>query len=89
LRDGQISGRRRYLPKDAAYGDTQYGFGLLLPPPAKGHRSILHCGAINGFAGYLETYVDLGLTVAVLCNADMSPQLPIRPVRRLVANEFL
>ncbi|MGH6875888.1 MAG: serine hydrolase domain-containing protein [Rhizomicrobium sp.] len=89
LRDGQLSGTHRFLPTDAAYGDTQYGFGLLLPPPTKGERSILHYGAINGFAACLETYVDLGLTLAVLCNADMNPQLPIRPIRRLVIDQLL
>ncbi len=71
LRDGRPGGAHRFSPADAAYGDTQYGFGLLLPPRTKGHSSILHYGAINGFASCLETYTDLELTVAVLCNADM------------------
>jgi CubicO group peptidase (beta-lactamase class C family) len=89
LRDGQLSGAHRFSPTDTAYGDTQYGLGLLIPPPAKGHRSILHYGAIDGFAGYIETYVELGLTVTVLCNADMNPQLPIRPIRHLVIDQLL
>lgn len=89
LRDGRLSGAHRFSPGDANYGETQYGFGLLLPPPVKGHSSVLHYGAINGFAACLETYSDLGLTLAVLCNADMNPELPIRALRHVVIDHLL
>jgi CubicO group peptidase (beta-lactamase class C family) len=89
LRSGQPSGMHRYSPKDAAYGDVQYGFGLLIPPPFKGHRSVLHYGAINGFASCLETYIDIGLTLAVLCNADVNSNLPIRRIRHIVIDQLL
>jgi len=88
LRDGRLSGANRYSPDDASYGDTQYGLGLLLPPPTRQGRSILHYGYVNGFSACLETLVDLKVTTAVLCNADVGPNLPFRGVRRAVAESF-
>lgn len=84
LRDGQPSGSRRFSPEDASYGDTQYGMGLLLPPPGKTGRTALHYGYINGFSALLESHLDLGLTTAVLCNADPGPALPFRGIRDAV-----
>lgn len=89
LRDGRLASENRFSPQDASYGPTQYGFGLLIPPPTKGHRSVMHYGFINGFAALLETYVDLKLTLAVLCNADVNPALPIRSIRRIVIDQLL
>ena len=89
LRDGRLSGAHRFSPQDAVYGDTQYGFGLLLPPPVKGQRSVLHYGAIDGFGACLETYPDRAMTLAVLCNADMNPVLPIRALRHVVIDQLL
>ena len=89
LRDGSLSGSRRFSANDAAMGDTQYGMGLLLPPSFQNHRSILHYGAIEGFAACLETYVDLKLTLAILCNGDNNPDLPFRAVRKIVQKQIL
>lgn len=85
LRDGRISGANRFSAEDAVYGEVQYGLGLLLSPPGEAPRTISHYGYINGFSAYLETYVDLGLSTAILCNADVGPAMPFRAVRRIVA----
>ncbi len=89
LRDGRVSGSRRFAPEDAHYGETQYAMGLLITPPSAGYRSVLHYGAINGFAACMETYTDLGLTVVVLCNGDIGPAAPFRAVRRAVTTHVL
>ncbi len=89
LRDGRLSGSHRFSPDDAAYGDVQYALGLLVAPPIHGHRSALHYGAIDGFAACLETYVDVGLTCAVLCNGDIGPAAPFKAVRRVLAERVL
>jgi len=90
LRDGRPSSSHRFSPNDdRSYGDVQYGMGLLLPPPEHGHRSVAHYGFINGFAACLETWLDVGLTTAILCNADMGPAMPFRDLRRLVRETLL
>ena len=90
LRDGRLSGSHRFSPDDdRSYGDVQYGMGLLLPPLYNGRRSAMHYGFINGFAACLETWLDDGLTVAILCNADMGPAMPFRDLRRLVRERLL
>lgn len=90
LRDGRASSSHRYSAADNAnYGDTQYGMGLLLPPPSAGHRSVIHYGFINGFAAFLETFIDVGLTTAILCNGDVGPDLPFRSLRGIVAKKLL
>lgn len=89
LRDGRLSGANRFSPQDASYGEIQYACGLLVSPPSDPPRTIIHYGAIDGFAAVLETYVDLGLTVAILCNGDVGPALPFRSVRRLVKSELV
>lgn len=89
LRDGRVSGSRRFAPEDAHYGDTQYAMGLLVTPPSAGYRSVLHYGAIYGFAAFMETYTDFGLTLVVLCNGDIGPAMPFRAVRRAVAAHVL
>jgi D-alanyl-D-alanine carboxypeptidase len=89
LRDGRLSGANRFSPQDASYGEVQYACGLLVSPPSDPQRTIIHYGAIDGFAAVLETYVDLGLTVAILCNGDMGPDLPFRSVRRLIKSELV
>jgi len=89
LRDGSLSGSKRFSPGDAVMGDTQYGMGLLLPPPVESHRSILHYGVIEGFVSCLETYVDMDLTLAVLCNADNGPGLPFRGIRKIAREQVV
>ena len=89
LRDGRLSGSHRFRPEDASYGDVQYGMGFLVPPPNQGHPSVLHYGFINGFSACLETFLDVGLTTAILCNADAGPDLPFRAIRRRVAHQVL
>lgn len=90
LRDGRPSSSHRFSPADdRSYGDVQYGMGLLLPPPDHGRRSVMHYGFINGFAACLESWLDVGLTTAILCNADMGPAMPFRDLRRLVREKLL
>lgn len=84
LRDGRVSGANRFSPNDASYGDVQYGMGLLLPPAEARGRSALHYGYINGFSACLETWIDHGITMAVLCNGDVGPHLPFRAVRAAI-----
>ena len=88
LRDGRLSGANRFSPKDSNYGDVQYACGLLVSSGSNG-RVISHNGFINGFSSVLESYVDRGVTFAVLCNADVNPGLPFRTVRRAVGERLL
>jgi CubicO group peptidase (beta-lactamase class C family) len=81
LRNGKVSGSRRFLAEDAHYGDTQYAMGLLVSPTGK---RLFHFGFIPGFSSYLDTDVETGLTLAVLCSTDMGPNSPITVIRRLV-----
>ena len=89
LRDGRLSGRNRFSADDASYSDVQYAMGLLVSPPSDAHRSVIHYGAINGFAACLETFTDAGLTTVILCNGDIGPDMPFRAVRRVVAERVL
>lgn len=90
LRDGRISGSHRFSPQDnASYGNVQYGMGLLVAPPSPAGRSVQHYGFINGFAAVLETWLDHGLTMAVLCNADIGPGFPFHGVRQAVVDHLL
>lgn len=89
LRDGRLAGANRFSAQDAVYGDTQYGLGLLLPPPVRGHMDVLHYGYINGFSACLESWPDLDTSLAVLCNADVNAALPTRVIRRLVATKLV
>lgn len=89
LRDGRLSGSNRSSPDDATYGEVQYGMGLLVSPSSESRRSVLHYGAINGFAACLETFTDVGLTTAILCNGDMGPAMPFRTMRRIVSERIL
>lgn len=89
LRDGRLSGDNRFSPDDANYGDTQYAGGLLVTGPSEPRRSILHYGYIYGFSALLQTWIDDGLTLAVLCNCDPGPALPFRGVRRAVVARYL
>lgn len=90
LRDGRVSGSHRFHARDnAAYGDVQYGMGLLIAPPGPAGRSVQHYGFINGFAAVLETWLDHGLTMAVLCNADVGPGLPFHGIRQAVVDHLL
>lgn len=84
LRDGRTSGANRFSPQDAGYGDTQYALGLLVSPTSALGPVIQHYGYIEGFSACLETYPDKGLTIAVLCNGEVGPNLPFRGVRRAV-----
>jgi CubicO group peptidase (beta-lactamase class C family) len=85
LRDGRLSGANRFRAEDAHYGDVQYAAGLMVSPEGETHRTILHYGAINGFAGVLETHLERRVTIAILCNGDMNPGLPFRAMRRAVS----
>jgi CubicO group peptidase (beta-lactamase class C family) len=89
LRDGRVSGSRRFAPEDAHYGETQYAMGFFVTPLSAGHRSVLHYGAINGFAAFMETYTNVGLTLVVLCNGDIGPATPFRAIRKAVAAHVL
>ncbi|MCY7355366.1 MAG: beta-lactamase family protein [Lysobacter sp.] len=89
LRDGRLSGSNRFSSDDASYGDVQYGMGLLVSPPSQKYRSVLHYGFINGFAACMESFIDVGLTTAILCNGDIGPNTPFRVLRRIVSEQLL
>jgi D-alanyl-D-alanine carboxypeptidase len=88
LRNGALSGTNRFSADDKAMGEVQYAMGLLIPPPLQGRRTALHYGNINGFSACLETYIDQRITLAILCNADVNPGLPIRSVRKIVKDKL-
>ncbi len=89
LRDGRLSGENRFSPNDANYGDTQYGMGLLIAPPSPQGRIATHYGYVTGFSACLESFVDHQLTLAVLCNSDLGPNLPFRGIRRAIREAAL
>jgi CubicO group peptidase (beta-lactamase class C family) len=88
LRDGRLSGANRFSERDAGYGETQYALGLLVSPPSAVGPVVQHYGYINGFSACLETYTDHGVTMAVLCNGDVGPQMPFRGIRRAVVSDI-
>jgi len=65
LRDGK-------LPKTPSGAEVRYGYGLALDAH-DGHPTISHGGGIQGFASYVETLTDLGVTWATLTNTDSPP----------------
>lgn len=90
LRDGRPAIEARFDPADANMGATGYGYGLLLDRATKdGGPIAMHNGFISGFSAYLATHVPTLLTVACMCNADPSPQLPFRQLRRTVFAQLL
>lgn len=88
LRDGRLSGDQRFLAEDAHYGDTQYAGGLLVSGPSEPMPNILHYGVISGFSAMLQTFTGTGVTVAVLCNAFIGPDVPFRGVRKAVKEHY-
>ena len=83
-------------PRDGK--ETAYGFGLRLRP-LEGHRAVHHTGHINGFAGFVATLPDDGVTIAVLGNTEgqivdgfaaglvrLALGLPLQPIADLPAD---
>jgi D-alanyl-D-alanine carboxypeptidase len=89
LRDGRLSSTHRFSAEDAHYGDTEYAAGMLVSGPSDPNPSILHYGAINGFAAVLQTYREKRLTFAALCNADIGPDTPFRGIRSVLTSRYL
>lgn len=89
LRDGRLSGANRFSPQDVSYGNVQYACGLLVSAASDPHPSILHYGAIDGFASVLQTFLNENVTFAVLCNGDMGPAMPFRAIRKAVTETLL
>ncbi|MDO8313099.1 MAG: serine hydrolase domain-containing protein, partial [Sideroxyarcus sp.] len=88
LRDGRLSAQRRFSANDAGYGDTSYAMGLLISGPSAPVPSLMHYGAINGYAAFLEYFPVHDLTVAVLCNGDMAPAMPFREIRKAIRSNI-
>lgn len=89
LRDGRMSSAHRFSADDAHYGDVEYACGVLISGPSDPHPSILHYGAINGFAAVLQTYLGKRVTFAVLCNGDIGPDMPFRDIRKAVVARYV
>ena len=53
--------------------DVRYGFGLAFED-VEGHPTVGHGGGIQGFASYVETFTDLGVTWVTLINTDSGPR---------------
>ncbi|HEY3949334.1 serine hydrolase domain-containing protein [Phenylobacterium sp.] len=53
--------------------DVHYGYGVSLDPH-EGHPTVGHGGGIQGFASYIETFTDLGVTWVTLTNTDSPPR---------------
>lgn len=85
LRDGRAITQGRFNPNDNNMGETSYGYGLMLDRSTKDHGVIAtHNGFVRGFSTYLATHVPSKLTVACICNADPSQDLPFRVLRKTV-----
>ena len=52
--------------------EVRYGYGIGLDT-RDGHPTIGHGGGIQGFASYIETLTDLGITWVTLINTDSAP----------------
>lgn len=90
LRDGRSITKGRFDPSDNNMGETSYGYGLMLDHSTKHHGVIaMHNGFVSGFSAYLATHVPTKLTVACMCNADPSENLPFRQLRRAVFSSHL
>ena len=90
LKDGRPITKGRFDPKDNNMGETSYGYGLMLDCSTKGHGVIaMHNGFVSGFSAYLATHLPTSTTVACMCNADPSPNLPFRLLRKAVFSSYL
>lgn len=90
LRDGRPITKGRFDPNDNNMGETSYGYGLMLDRSTKNHGVIaMHNGFVSGFSAYLATHVPSRLTVACMCNADPSQNLPFRLLRKAVFSSHL
>jgi D-alanyl-D-alanine carboxypeptidase len=90
LKDGRPITKGRFDPNDNNMGETSYGFGLMLDRSTKNHGVIaMHNGFVSGFSTYLATHVPSKLTVACMCNADPSQNLPFRLLRNAVFASYL
>lgn len=90
LRDGRPATEGRFDPNDNAMGETGYGYGLLLDRATKDRGVIaMHNGFVSGFSAYLATHVPSRRTVACMCNADPSQDLPFRSLRKAVFSAYL
>lgn len=90
LKDGRPVTQGRFDPNDNTMGETSYGFGLMLDGSTRDHGVIaLHNGFVSGFSAYLATHLPSQTTVACMCNADPSPALPFRSIRRAVFANYL
>lgn len=90
LRDGRPVTEGRFDPNDNNMGETSYGYGLMLDRSTKNHGVIaMHNGFVSGFSAYLATHVPTKRTVACMCNADPSQNLPFRLLRKAVFSGYL
>ncbi|WP_159017681.1 serine hydrolase domain-containing protein [Cognatiluteimonas profundi] len=90
LKDGRPITKGRFDPNDDNMGETSYGYGLMLDRSTKDHGVIaLHNGFVSGFSAYLATHVPTRTTVACMCNADPSQDLPFRLLRKAVFSNYL
>jgi CubicO group peptidase (beta-lactamase class C family) len=90
LKDGRPITKGRFDPNDNNMGETSYGYGLMLDLSTKNHGVIaMHNGFVSGFSAYLATHVPSRLTVACMCNADPSQNLPFRLLRKAVFSSYL
>jgi CubicO group peptidase (beta-lactamase class C family) len=90
LKDGRSITKGRFDPNDNNMGETSYGYGLMLDRSTKNHGVIaMHNGFVSGFSSYLATHVPSRLTVACMCNADPSQNLPFRLLRKAVFASYL
>ncbi|NQD35759.1 beta-lactamase family protein [Permianibacter sp. IMCC34836] len=90
LKDGRPITEGRFDPKDNNMGETSYGYGLMLDRSAKAGGVIaMHNGFVSGFSAYLATHVPSRTTVACMCNADPSQNLPFRLLRKAVFSASL
>ncbi len=90
LKEGSPITKGRFDPNDNNMGETSYGYGLMLDRSTKNHGVIaMHNGFVSGFSAYLATHVPSKLTVACMCNADPSQNLPFRLLRKTVFSRYL
>ena len=90
LKGGSPITKGRFDPNDNNMGETSYGYGLMLDRSTKNHGVIaMHNGFVSGFSAYLATHVPSKLTVACMCNADPSQNLPFRLLRKTVFSSYL
>jgi CubicO group peptidase (beta-lactamase class C family) len=90
LKDGRPVTEGRFDSNDENMGEISYGYGLMLDRSTKNRGLIaMHNGFVSGFSAYLASHLPTRTTIACMCNADPSQDLPFRLLRKAAFANYL